>query len=188
MKHERGFGFLHLILALIVVVAALGFWKHQSKKMAAQAAEQFRLETEQKRKVSEEREALAKRLEEEREALAKRQEEEKRKDEFEKSIASLKGIRARWQDAERLAQSTSRIALAQPVASLQQIKRETEGIVAPPCLNAAKGHLVRGMKWTIEGFIQFMTDKKFSEFTTPPYFEAARKEFSEYESSKDSCQ
>ena len=177
MKRERGFGFLHLILALIVVVAALGFWKHQSKKMEAQAAEQLRLETEQKRKVSEEREALAKRLE-----------AEGRKDEFEKSIASLKGIRGRWQDAERLAQSTSRIALAQPVASLQQIKRETEGIVVPPCLDAAKGHLVSAMNWTIEGFIQFMTDKKFSEFTTPPYFESARKEFSEYESSKDSCQ
>lgn len=188
MKRERGFGFLHVILALIFCVVALGLWSQHNKKMAAQEAEEKRQIEAQAAELQRQAQERQRKIAEEREALVKRQEDEKRKGDLEKAIASLKLIHGRWQDAERLAQSTARIALAQPVSTLQQIKRETDGILVPPCLDAAKSHLISGMNWTIEGFIQFMTDKKFSEITTPPFFSSAKKEFSEYEKTKDACQ
>ena len=183
MKHERGFGFLHVILILVVAVVSLGVWKHQAKKEAMIAAEQQRVAKAAAAAEKERQERIAA----EKEALAKRLEDEKRKDDLDKVSASLKALHSRWVDAERLAQSTARIALAQPVATLQEIKREADGIIVPPCLDEAKTNLINGMNSTIEGFIQFMTDKKFAEITTPPFFSSAKRSFAKYETSKDAC-
>lgn len=180
MRRQLGFGFLHILITAIIAVVALGVWQHQVKKSEMLAI--------QEQKAAEAERERQERLAAEKEALAQRLADEKRKDDFEKAAASIDSVYAKWLDAEKLAQSTARIALAQPVAALQQIKRDAEGMIVPPCLDAAKAHLVSGMNWTIDGFVQFMTDKKFAEFTAPPFFSSAKSEFEKFLSAKKACQ
>ena len=62
----------------------------------------------------------------------------------------------RWVDAERLANSTARIALAGPVASLQAVQREAESLSAPACLADAKRALVELTTQSTTALIEFM--------------------------------
>lgn len=62
----------------------------------------------------------------------------------------------RWADAERLALSTSRVALSGPVAAMQAIQREAEAFVSPPCLDGARKILVDLTKKSSDGLLQFM--------------------------------
>lgn len=54
---------------------------------------------------------------------------------------ALLALYRRWVDAERLAFSTARIALAMPIASVQALKREAEALAVPECLSRAKSAL-----------------------------------------------
>ncbi|QIL81760.1 hypothetical protein G7047_18945 [Diaphorobacter sp. HDW4A] len=69
--------------------------------------------------------------------------------------APLLALYRRWADAERLAFSTSRIALAMPIANLQALKREVEAMDVPSCLNQAKGTLDRLIGKSNEAVLQF---------------------------------
>lgn len=62
----------------------------------------------------------------------------------------------RWADADRLAGSTARIALAGPVQRLQEIAREAGAIDVPPCVSAARSALQDLTQKSAEGYIQFM--------------------------------
>lgn len=81
---------------------------------------------------------------------------EKERAEIKKSIGDLKGIFEKWGDAEKLASSAPRVALATPVASLQEIKRQTAALSIAPCLEKAKTALVDGMSLRIDAYISFM--------------------------------
>lgn len=62
----------------------------------------------------------------------------------------------RWADAERLAMSSSRIALAAPAANMQAIQREVEAMKVPQCLESAKHELVSLVTKSTEAILQFM--------------------------------
>lgn len=62
----------------------------------------------------------------------------------------------RWADAERLALSTSRIALSGPVAALQALRRESEGLSVYQCVDEARKILVELVKKSSEGLLDFM--------------------------------
>jgi len=81
---------------------------------------------------------------------------EKERAEIKKSMADLKGLFGKWNDAEMLAASSPRISLAAPVASLQEIKRETAAVSVAPCLAQAKEALVDGMTLRIDAYLSFM--------------------------------
>lgn len=68
----------------------------------------------------------------------------------------LKGYVREWDDADKLANSTSRIALSQPVATLQGIERRTEAESLPLCGNWAQRRLVSSMTFGIDGYLAFM--------------------------------
>lgn len=72
------------------------------------------------------------------------------------AAAPLLTIYRRWLDAERLAMSTSRIALAGPVASMQAVQREAEGVSVPACLGDAKKALVDLSAQSTTALIEFM--------------------------------
>jgi len=55
--------------------------------------------------------------------------------------SAMLALYRRWADAERLAFSTARIALATPIASLQALKREAEALEIHECLARAKDAL-----------------------------------------------
>lgn len=65
-------------------------------------------------------------------------------------------ILARWSDADQVANSTARIALAGPVTNLQTIRREFEALSAPPCMKQVMFYYSTSLDSTIQGYIAFM--------------------------------
>ncbi len=63
-----------------------------------------------------------------------------------------------WDDAVAIAEVTSRIALAQPVANLQKIRRDFDDILYPPCKKDLRDKLSKDMKDVIDLFLTFMLD------------------------------
>lgn len=101
-----------------------------------------------------------------------------------KGLADLKKIEERWSDGINLAGSTSRIALSTPVGNLQSIKRDLDGVVVSECLKNAKGALVGHMELTIQGFLEFMGDKKYVAEQT---LEKAFKQMESYKKERSKC-
>lgn len=72
------------------------------------------------------------------------------------SIRNLQQIAERWDDANSVAASAARIALATPVSHLQTIKQDTQQLDVPPCLLPAKKALLSSMETKIESYLAFM--------------------------------
>jgi len=68
----------------------------------------------------------------------------------------LNQVLAAWDDEKKLAQSTSRINLPPRISALQAIRRDVEKQEWPQCSEKAKEHLLKGMNYTIDGFITFL--------------------------------
>jgi hypothetical protein len=62
----------------------------------------------------------------------------------------------RWADADKLARTTPRVALAGPVASLQALQREAEALTVPECLTPAGKALTTLVSRSTESIIEFM--------------------------------
>lgn len=118
----------------------------------------------------------------------KRQEEEKNKKVLEKATADLNRLRERWRDASELAGSTARIALANPVAALQALRRETTEMVVPACLDDAKAELSDAIDQEIQGFMAFMQDDKLGKYVAIDFFSRSKDAAARYELRiKDAC-
>lgn len=72
------------------------------------------------------------------------------------AVVALQAYGPKWSDAFAIANSTGRIALAGPVAKLQEIRRAVADADAPLCLQANKRYLAAAMQEVIDGFLQFM--------------------------------
>ncbi len=70
--------------------------------------------------------------------------------------AQLLAVYQRWIDAERLAMSTSRIALAVPASTLQALRREIQGMQVAACLEDARQSLEVLIHKSAEAVLQFM--------------------------------
>lgn len=147
-KKQRGF----MVWVLMVVLAgfAFGAWRYSlsredSKRTHQAAAEQLQKD---------------KRREAERAELAKRLDEKKQqKDSFVTAQKSMDDLLVRWDDAVKVASSTSRISLSMPVTLLQDIRRDAEKLTLPPCMDGAKESLVHSMNSTIKGSMAFMRNE-----------------------------
>lgn len=67
-----------------------------------------------------------------------------------------------YDDAYNIAASTARISLAQPVAELQKILRDTERIEVPACMDTVKNELVLSIDAAVKGFLAFMQEESDS--------------------------
>lgn len=126
----------------------------------------------------------------EREALQakERERQQQEQDLLKKSYAQFDDVLARFEDAGRIAASTSRIALAQPVASLQALHRDAVQLTAPPCLATGKVDLVAAMAETIEGYLVFMQNPaKLGDVLSQSHFESAGKSLARYREARAAC-
>lgn len=134
------------IVVMLIVVALGGLWYvHNSRMQRLNVTAQSQIAQPAEKGLDQQRREF--------EELASKQ---KDKAEFDKAVERLNDIVRRWKDAYSLANSTARIALAGPVARLQEIRRETENTLVPECLEKAKGELLVGMNETNDAFIFFM--------------------------------
>ena len=69
---------------------------------------------------------------------------------------SVNPIIQKWDDAESLALSSPRIALAPQIENLQEIKREAENLKIPECTQKVHKYLVASMDSTIDAFLAFL--------------------------------
>ena len=70
--------------------------------------------------------------------------------------APLIDLYRRWADTERLALSTSRIALSGPTSAMQALRREAEAMKVPQCLAAPHKSLTALVTKSTEALLQFM--------------------------------
>jgi hypothetical protein len=152
-----GFGTLWIIVLVAATAVAAAYWWRQQKNDAAIAAAAktgAAISADQARRAIEQQTAAL--------HAAQTSAGVERTD-LAKAVAALASIEARWNDAAVLADSTSRIALAQPIQALQAIKREAEALIVPPCLEGPKRLEVEAMAKTIEGFLFFMRDSNIGK-------------------------
>ncbi len=89
-----------------------------------------------------------------------------------RATKDLTDIAQRWDDAESIASSTARIALAAPVSTLQSIRSETQKLDVPKCMEEARTNLADSMDATIGGYLAFMQNQ--SDYAVNVYFVDAR--------------
>ncbi len=161
-----------LIAVVVLIVGGLFYFINQSNKADVERLKQAEVAHQQK-------------LEEAQDAEDKKIEAKKHKDETDIKIKELQSkymmdyleaksiidspemskegkkfyadLAGRWSDAFRVAGSTSRIALSQPVKDMQQIKRDLEARKAETtCEIKLKNELLKSYDLAIDGFLQFM--------------------------------
>lgn len=67
-------------------------------------------------------------------------------------------ITRRWDDATDIAFGTSRINLAGPIGTLQEVRRDAEDLDVPECAIGTHELLIEAMQGYIDGFLAFMAD------------------------------
>lgn len=181
-------GSLWVILAVLLAIG-VGAWSYAAHKAAkrreeAQASElrQAQLRAAAERQEQRQREA-------ERIALEERLSQERaQQDALASANKALEAVLTRWDDALRVANSTSRVNLATPVATLQAVRRDAEALTLSPCMDPAKEALVASMQHMIDGFIiWWRNDFKLGNDLAKPDFEAAGKKMEEFKSLRGLC-
>jgi hypothetical protein len=97
------------------------------------------------------------------------------------------GLLAQWDDALKLADTAPRLALAGPVAKLQEIKRAVEGQTVSGCLARPTGELRSGMGTVIDGFLIFLGNDAYAGVRAAEKFDAATVVFARYQASLAEC-
>lgn len=80
-------------------------------------------------------------------------------------FADLQSTAREWDDANKLAGTTPRAALAQQIQGLQTIRRKVQDMQAPECAVTAKNNLAASMDATIEAYLAFLGQKPDAEVT-----------------------
>lgn len=166
----------YLIIGLLVLTSGMFYFMHQSNKASAERLKQAEIVHQQK--VKAEAEAEQNKLKMAEEAKAQKIEVDSRiknlQSKYQMDYLEAKkvvespemskdgrafyvGLAGRWSDAFKVANSTSRIALSQPVKDMQQIKRDLEGrATETACEVKLKQELLKSYDFAIDGFLQFM--------------------------------
>jgi hypothetical protein len=93
-------------------------------------------------------------------------------------VIELDQVAGRWDDANALAGSTSRIALSPVISQLQEIRRQASELQPPGCAKMVRSYLVDYMDTTIEAYMMFMADE--TESAINKKFESAGRSFDLY--------
>ncbi|ENW23332.1 hypothetical protein F925_02290 [Acinetobacter lwoffii NCTC 5866 = CIP 64.10 = NIPH 512] len=162
----------YLFIGLLILASGMLYFMHQSNKASAERLKQAEIAHQQKLK-SENAELIkaqqAKEKKAETDIRVKELQSKYQMDylEAKKVVESPEiskdgrafyvDLAGRWGDAFKVANSTSRIALSQPVKDMQQIKRDLEGrATETACEAKLKQELLKSYDFAIDGFLQFM--------------------------------
>lgn len=154
-----------IVFAGVLAVVGVKYWDHLDRRERQEA--QAKAKAEQQRKFEEDERKRKDRIAQ----IAKDSAENKRKDaeyaakmdaEFRSrdtlaSMRELASVADRYRDAARLAISTPRIALAQPIAAIQQLAREAKTVATSPCTAPVKQSLVIAIESTVDALLASMS-------------------------------
>jgi hypothetical protein len=74
-------------------------------------------------------------------------------------LDQIQPLARKWDDANKLASQTPRMQLAVQIANLQAVRREAQDLKPPECAKPVHDALVGSMDATIQGFLDFMSQK-----------------------------
>lgn len=172
-------GYVVWVILLVLLGTVVGAWRYsvsreENKKSQQLAAEQL---------VADQRKGA------ERKELEKRLSEGKaQQDSLKAAAKSVDDLLARWDDALKVASSSSRVSLSGPVTLLQDTRREVEQLTLPPCMDQAKASLVASMNSTIQGFVVFMRNElKLGDTMARIEFDEAAKHMEAFKEGRAAC-
>lgn len=199
-KWNKAMNRLILVLGvLVVLVMSVGLYMNNQAKqrMSEQAlTQQSRSDAAEQAKKAEQL-FLQQNMPQETREYVERAEQEKAEQQSKAEQASrevlekseqIKKLRLEWDDTNRVAGSTSRIALSNPVQALQRIRRDLDAMQLEGCLKESQGSLSSAMEMVIEGYIGFMADKDLGEYYAQMQFEKAKPLFADYDRRIAACQ
>lgn len=183
---------------LVVLVMGIGFYMNAQTKqrMSEQMLTQQSESDVAEQALTAEQRFLQQNMPQETKEYVERAEQEKAAQQAKAEQASrdlvikseaIKKLRLEWDDTSRVADSTSRIALANPVQNLQRIRRDLDAMQLEGCLKESQGSLSSAMEMIIDGYIGFMSDKNLGEYYARMQFDKAAPLFADYERRIASC-
>lgn len=175
MFNERGNVLLVWICCFTILIGG-AYWFNKAQKAAREETVQIAKQKEEKDKADAERNALNQKIE-----------DEKKKDVVQVSLKAVDAMLVKWDDAIGVAQVTSRINLATPVTNLQTIKRDTESLIIPPCLNEGKQKLLEAMKTEIEGYMAFMLSADTGKYIVAAATVKSKELIESYRAARAAC-
>lgn len=176
-KRQRGNVFV-IALVLIGLLAGGIFWQKSRREAAKSEAQRIEAAAKQAEVVKANAELKA---------LQQQLEAAKSKDVLQVSLKAADDLYSRWKDAKQIAGLTSRVGLATPVAALQALRREADGLIVPDCLKAGKANLMEAMRLEIDGFLAFMGDVNIGKYVVQANTESADKLQTLYEADRSMC-
>lgn len=189
------------LIAAVFIVFGVGLYlNNQNKERAAaleariQAAKLMQQEEILKQQREDQLRQRAVLSNESREYIAAKEKKEKEQAEAQKnaeqnsaSIEQMDALYKEWQDVERVAGQTSRIALSQPVQRLQDIQRKLDQVPTTECTKDAQAALSSGMSKVISGYLNFMSGKGVGEVLAKADLDDSEKFFEEYDREVGQC-
>lgn len=174
------------VVLLVLIGMVFGAWQYNqsrtAKRLQAQQAEQMAKDAADAAKKAEEARATA-----ERTALELQIAASKKKDVLLTSLKASDDLYSRWKDGKKVANMTSRISLASPVAALQALRREAEALIVPDCLKNGKASMIEAMTLEVDGFLAFMGDTTMGKYVAQANADKAEKLFHGYEADRALC-
>lgn len=115
------------------------------------------------------------------------QSQAKRK-ELDDAMAQLNEQAKLWDDANRVAAATSRIALPTQINHMQAIKRNVEALTLPACMRDNQNNLSNAMDAAIQGYLAFMANTNGGgEAAAAVEFERAKDHMRKFQTVKAKC-
>lgn len=111
-----------------------------------------------------------------------------KRQELDAAMAQLNEQAKLWDDANRVAAATSRIALPTQINNMQGIKRNVESLTLPACLRDTQQNLAGAMDAAIQGYLAFMANTNGNgESAAATEFERAKELMNRFKSIKAQC-
>lgn len=154
----------YLIIGLLVLASGMFYFMHQSNKASAERLKQAeithqqKLEREKAEELNKEFGGTAIKQETVKDVVNAKLDE--RPEITPEQASELNRAISEWNDAATVASSTSRIALSQPVAKMQEIKRNLIGKKYQGCAEATRLLYVDAMNTNVDAYLEFMKGKE----------------------------
>lgn len=174
------------LVLLVLIGVVFGAWQYKQARIAKQLQA---AQAEQMAKIAADtaKQAEEARVSAERKALEEQIAASKVKDVLRTSLKAADDLYARWKDGKKVANLTSRIGLAGPVAALQALRRDADALIVPDCLKNGKASLLDAMALEIDGFLAFMGDTTMGKYVAQANADKAEKLLTGYEADRALC-
>lgn len=176
-----------VVLAVIVLLAgAYYYFQTQNRPVERPAAQQAAKQAAAAPRIVSAAEVQAN--DEANRAYLKKLDDDQYKKEIITGILKLNDIAERFNDLNRVAAGTARIALPPVIQQMQTLRREVAAITPHQCLRPGAASMASGISEMVNGYLAFMqTSSETANSQTQQHFDNARSNLAQYIEQRDAC-